>query len=92
MKITIKTKFGIGDSVYVAVPYHEYYADSEPWTVVGIAVYLNEHAEKIIYHIERDSTIDSISEKMVFATYAECLEWCDNKNEDENYDKNKNCT
>ncbi len=92
MKITVKTKFSIGDLVYVAVPYYEYYVDSEPYTIVGITIRLNDHAVKIVYNIEKDNIIDSVSENFVFATYAECLEWCDNKNEEENYDENKNCT
>lgn len=82
MKLTVKTKFNIGDSVYVAVPYYEYYADSEPCTVVGISVHLNEHAVKIIYNIEKDDTIESVSENVVFETYTECLNWCDKKNEE----------
>lgn len=80
MKITFETKFNIGDQVYLAETYHEYWANSKPYTVVGISIHMNEHATKIIYRIEQDGLIDSVSENLLFATHEECVKWCEEHN------------
>ena len=80
MKCVINTKFNIGDQVYLAEIYHEYWANSKPYQIVGIHIYMNEHATKTIYHIEQNGFIDSVSERLLFATHEECARWCEEHN------------
>lgn len=80
MRLAIETKFSIGDQVYLAEIYHEYLANSKPYTIVGISIHMNEHATKTIYRIEQEGLIDSVSEHILFATYEECAKWCDEHN------------
>lgn len=80
MKLAINTKFNIGDQVYIAETHHEYWANSKPYQIVGIHIYMNEHTMKISYNIEHDGFIDSVSERLLFATYEECMKWCKEHN------------
>lgn len=80
MKITLETKFNIGDQVYLAETYREYWANSKSYTVVGIKYYINEHTSKTLYNIEQGELKDSVSETLLFATYDECVQWCKEHN------------
>ena len=72
----INIKFNVGDKVYLAETYHEYWANSKPYTIVGINFHMNEHTSKLIYTIEQDDMVTSVSEKLLFTTYEECKQWC----------------
>ena len=80
MNVNINTKYNIGDQVYLAQIYHEYYANSEPYEIVGINVHMNEHAIKFTYNIEQGGVITTVSENLLFATYEECTKWCKEHN------------
>lgn len=77
METNVETKFNIGDLVYSVELYHEYYASKEPYTVVGIDIDISEHATKIRYRLERDGAVNSAIEDMLFATYEDCIKWCE---------------
>ena len=80
MKLTINTKFDIGDQVYLAQTYYEYWANSKPYQIVGVNLHMNEHATKLIYNIEQEGSVTSVSENLLFATYEECAKWCKEHN------------
>ena len=80
MKITFETKFNIGDQVYLAETYHVYWANSKPYTVVGVNIHMNDHTTKLIYNIELEGLVTSVSERFLFATSDECKQWCEAHN------------
>lgn len=80
MNIVINTKYSIGDAIYCAEICREYWANNRPYQVVGINIHINDHTMKIVYNIEQDRLVTSISETFLFSTYEECLKWCEEKN------------
>lgn len=80
MKVTTETKFDIGSKVYNAELYHEYYAEKDPYTVVGVSIHISDHAMKTTYRIERGGIIRFTSENFIFSTYDECTKWCEEHN------------
>lgn len=80
MKCVVNAKFNIGDQVYLAETYHEYWANSKPYLVTGILISITESEYKITYRIQQDLLTDVVSEHLIFATYEECAQWCKNHN------------
>lgn len=76
MKVTADTKFNIGDAVYATEPYEVYWPNKTPYIVVGITVHMNENVTRIVYTINQDYIITTVSEEFLFATYEECMKWC----------------
>ena len=80
MKIDVETKFNVGDVVYVAEHYYEFYANKRPHTIKNIFVKATPWHTRILYEVECEGVIEHISEVCVFATYEECTKWCKENN------------
>ena len=74
--ITLNTKFNIGDKVYVANLYHEFYPNPQTHTIKDICVDINAQRTHIMYVVERDGVSECIPEDWAFDTYVECAKWC----------------
>lgn len=81
MDINIRTKYNIGDTVYVAINYYEYYPQKIPYIITDISVKVNEQHSIIAYSIKQDGCIDCVSEEWLFDTYEECTNWCKKQNQ-----------
>ena len=80
MKITIETKFDIGDVVYVAHHYYDWYAEHKLYIVRDIVISVRQSIPYIQYDVELDGLVSTVSERVVFKTYEECAEWCAKNN------------
>ena len=80
MKYTLETKFDIGDTVYIADHYYDYYASHTPYVVTGITVKINHNGTYIAYYVEHGENTDYLPETFIFSTYDECVKWCDEHN------------
>lgn len=80
MKVTIETKFNIGDIVYIADHYYDLYPQREPYIIVDILVNIDKHGTLIRYDVECSNGSCRVPEKWVFNTYAECTKWCEEHN------------
>lgn len=80
MQIVVNTKYNIGDIVYVANHYYDFYPISKPYTVKNILINGNSNKIYIDYEVEQDEFIERVPEHWIFSTYAECTKWCDEKN------------
>lgn len=80
MKISVETKFNIGDIVYVADNYDDYIANSEPHIVQDVLINVSRRGTHILYEVNRKGFTFTITEAWVFATYAECTKWCEEHN------------
>ena len=76
MKITVETKFDVGDMVYVANHYHDWYAEHRLYIVRDITINIRKSIPYIQYEVELDGLVSTASERMLFKTYEECVEWC----------------
>ena len=78
MELTIKTKFNIGDTVYVPEIYDVYWANPVPYIITDIFIKVTRNKDIIItYHLLQDELTDVVSERFLFGTYEECKRWCD---------------
>ena len=80
MKTTIETKFNVGDTVYVADHYYDFYANHKPYIVRDVLVDINSKRTLISYDVEQDEFTYRVPETWVFVTYEECSKWCDGHN------------
>lgn len=80
MKITIETKFDIGDTVYIADSYDEFYPHKQPYVVMDVLTNTNHGKTHIRYQVEIDGMIDFFPEEWVFLSYEECAQWCKEHN------------
>ena len=80
MDINIQTKYNIGDMVYVANHFYDYYPQKNPYVITDISIKINTQQIVTRYFIEQDGCIDSVPEEWIFATYAECTKWCEEQN------------
>ncbi len=80
MTFTVNTKFDVGDEVYIAYSYYEYYASSKPYVVKRVRIQSDGHTTHIVYDVEQDGAEDSVIEGLTFATYKECTKWCKEHN------------
>jgi hypothetical protein len=79
MDINITTKYSIGDEVYVADCYYDYYPQITPYIITDILITVNNKVV-VRYRIERDGCSNSVPEEWIFETYAECTKWCEKQN------------
>ena len=76
MNISLNTKFNIGDAVYFAETYEDYWANKEPYIVTDIMVKVNKYGQSIVYRISQNCFTDTVSEHMLFQKYEDCAKWC----------------
>jgi hypothetical protein len=80
MHFNIITKYDLGDYVYIAEFYDEYIPSKE-LTVATIEFSVSANKTKVVYYLnDGDDYKGYYSEEMLFATCAECTEWCDKHN------------
>jgi hypothetical protein len=80
MEISVKTKYNVGDVVYIADCYYDFYANHEPYVVKDVIIDINTHRTRIQYEVEQKYTSYRVSEAMTFSTYAQCAKWCNEHN------------
>ena len=80
MKLSIETKFNIGDTVYSAECFEDRFAYKKPHIISDISISANSRAVHILYEVQQDGFTDSVPEDWVFSTYEECEKWCDERN------------
>jgi hypothetical protein len=82
MNITVDTKFNIGDMVYAADCYYDYYPRKIPYTIYNIWINVDAKQDRIItkYGIKSNDDEDIVLEGWIFATYEECVQWCQKHN------------
>lgn len=80
MKFTIETQFNIGDTVYAADHYYDYYASHTPYVITDIGVNIKNRSTHIMYYVKQGERTDRFPEGWLFKTYEECAKWCDEHN------------
>lgn len=80
MKVNFETQFNIGDIVYVADHYYDFYATSKPYVVSDIIINISCRDIRTMYCVEQGDLIDRFPEDWLFATYEECAKWCEEHN------------
>ena len=80
MKFSLETQFDIGDAVYTADHYHDYYANSTPHVITDIIININNRGIRTMYCVEQGGLADRFPGEWVFSTYEECTKWCDEQN------------
>ena len=80
MKIMLDTQFNIGDIVFAADHYYDYYASHTPYIITDIIVNINGKDIRIMYCVEQGEHIDRFPEEWLFNTYQECAKWCEEHN------------
>lgn len=80
MKFTIDTKFNIGDTVYAADHYNEFYAHHDPYIISDIIININNRDIRTMYCVEQGDRADRFPENWLFASYEECTKWCADNN------------
>ena len=81
MEINLNTKFDIGDMVYIAERYYDYYASKNPCTVIGISINISNNNTKIMYNLSQNDLTYLMPEDLVFTNHKECAEWCKERNQ-----------
>ncbi len=76
MKITIDTKFNIGDRIYAADHYYDYYTSHMPYIISDIIIKMDGRRTQVTYCVDRGSYTDHFPEEWCFGTYEECAKWC----------------
>lgn len=80
MKITIDTKFSIGDIVYAADYYNEFYASRTPYVIRDIIINISNRDIRTMYCVTNGEYTDHFPEDWLFSTYEECTKWCTEHN------------
>jgi hypothetical protein len=80
MKITLDTKFNIGDTVYAADHYYDYYASHTTYVISDIIINVSNRSIRTMYCVEQGERTDRFPEDWCFATYEECERWCKEHN------------
>jgi small-conductance mechanosensitive channel len=80
METLIKTQYNIGDTVYIADCYYDFYANQKPYIIKEILIDINSYSTSIQYEVEQEGYVYQIPESWVFATYEECIKWCEEHN------------
>lgn len=78
--LTLKTKFNIGDRVYVANRDYEFYPNPKTHIIKDIFVDINRQRVRIMYVVEQNGISECIPEDCAFETYVECAKWCKEHN------------
>ena len=80
MKVSVDTKFNIGDVVYAVDHYYDYYASHMTYVITDIIVNISNQDIRIMYCVERGEHSDRFPEAWLFKTYEECEQWCKEHN------------
>lgn len=80
MKLSIETKFNIGDTVYIAECYEDWFACKKPFIISDILISANSQTTHVLYEGQQDGLKSRVPEDWVFGTYEECIKWCDEHN------------
>ena len=80
MKLSIETKFNIGDTVYIAECYEDWFACKKPFIISDILISANSQTTHVLYEVQQDGLKSRVPEDWVFGTYEECKKWCDEHN------------
>ena len=80
MKAAVESKFNVGDTVYIADHYYDFYASHLPCVVCDILININSKRTHISYEVEQDDYMYRVPEEWTFATYEECARWCEENN------------
>ena len=80
MKLSIETKFNIGDTVYIAECFEDWFTYKKPHIISDISISASSKAVHILYEVQQDGFTDSVPEDFVFSTYEECAKWCNERN------------
>ena len=80
MDLTIETQFNIGDVVYVADHYYDFYANHKPYIIKDVLIDINNRRTHIQYEVEQDNFIYRVPEAWVFSSYEKCARWCEEHN------------
>ena len=76
MTATVETKFDVGDMVYVADLYYDFYPISKPYVIRDVVVRITSDSIHIHYEIEQEGISSYVPEGLAFETYTECTKWC----------------
>jgi hypothetical protein len=80
MTVTVETKFNVGDTVYIADNYYDFYANQTPCIVKDVLIDVNRRRTCISYEVEQEDFTYMVPESWMFATYEECEKWCEKQN------------
>ena len=80
MKHMIETRFNVGDVIYIADHYYDYYASRTPYVVSGILIHINNKEARVLYDVKQGKLTDRFPEYLCFSTYEECAKWCERHN------------
>ena len=80
MKLSIETKFNIGDTVYIAECFEDWFAYKTPHIISDISISASSKAVHILYEVQQDGFTDRVPEDWLFSTNEECAKWCDERN------------
>lgn len=80
MDLTIETQFNIGDVVYVADHYYDFYANHKPYIIKDVLIDINNRRTHIQYEVEQDNFIYRVPSAWVFGSYEKCARWCEEHN------------
>ena len=80
MKLSIATKFNIGDTIYIAECDEDWFAYKKPCVISDISISANSKTTHILYEVQQDGLTNRVPEDWVFGTYEECIKWCDEHN------------
>lgn len=80
MKLSMETQFNIGDTVYIAEFYEDWFAYAKPCIITDISISANTQTAHVLYEVRQDGFKSRVPEDWVFGTYEECKKWCDEHN------------
>jgi hypothetical protein len=80
MEKYIKTRFNIGDMVYIPYNYEVYISNPTPYVIRSVTIKIYTDETSIMYEVEQNNIIDYVTEKWVCATNEECIKWCEEHN------------
>lgn len=80
MKLSVETKFNIGDAIYIAECYEDWFAYKKPCVISDISISANSQTTHILYEVQQDNFAHRVPESLAFSTYEECAKWCDENN------------
>lgn len=77
MKLSIETKFDIGETVYVADFYTIYIPCKQQHIITNFDIHIFKDTPVIVYDtVDQDGLTDRFVERHLFRTYEECTKWC----------------
>lgn len=80
MRLVTETKYNVGDTVYIADHYYDFYANRQPYTIIDVLINVNSRRTFVQYEVEQDGISYRVPEDWTFATYEECVKWCEEHN------------